>query len=105
MAERIVNVTKKLSSIIALSERMLSAAESGDWTATAMLEEQRGRLIQELNLVVLEERTAQRFAEGLQKVLEINTRLVELGKKEMAIYSSEMRRVAAGRRAVTAYGR
>lgn len=90
--------------IVILSERMLEAAHSGNWSALFDLESRRSALIARA-MPDAQQRPEGTVPEQLQKVLAFNGRLMQILHRQQASRAAELQRFGQGRRALEQYGK
>lgn|GEM_PF-2864108 len=90
--------------IAALSERMLEAAQNGNWSALFDMESRRSALIARAMPDPQGEPGAV-IPEQLHSVLALNERLLQVLQRQQADYAGELRQFGYGRRALEQYGK
>jgi len=97
-----------LASILALSERMLALAQEADWISLIELEDQRQVLMERLSALNQtagnsDDQQMELIRGRLQAILDLNTRIIDLGHQACQDLSQKIRKITGGRQVRQAY--
>jgi hypothetical protein len=87
-----------------LTEKMLASAEQGEWGEVEDFDVIRVDMLKKHGPLPSAEADIARSAELVGQILEMNERLVFLGRQQRDTYSTERQSLGRGRQAVAAYG-
>lgn len=89
--------------ILSLSIKMQVSASAQDWETTQELEQQRNLILEQLFAHPEITQALPSLAATLEKVIEIDTLVIEEGENELKLMSSKLQQFGQGKRAVNAY--
>ncbi|MCC5857855.1 MAG: flagellar protein FliT [Ectothiorhodospiraceae bacterium] len=91
--------------LLGLTEQMLRAARSGDWTAVGEFETQRQQAARDLFATPVPEDAASTVEYCVSRVLELDPELLRLVSQAREAAGVDVQNLRAGRRAVDQYAR
>ena len=97
-----------LTSILALSERMLTLAQQAEWMSLIEAEDERQVLMARLAELggpdtATDAQHAELIRHKLQAILDLNTRIIDMGHQACQSLSQELRKISGGRQVRQAY--
>jgi uncharacterized membrane protein YccC len=96
-----------LAAIFALSERMLELAQKADWISLIQAESERQTLLRRLAALDMpaadSNQQMELMVQKLQAILDLNSKLIDLGHQACRDLSQQIRKISGGRRARRAY--
>jgi len=98
-----LNQKTLISQALALTEKVLSLAESDEWETFAELEQQRLQIIQQIDTSNLTLSDADEARNSLQKMIELNARLQRVCEESRQFAANELKSLKKGASAIKAY--
>lgn len=89
---------------VAISRAMVAKAERGEWEDVMRMQAERQQRLEAYFAAVVPAELAEQVAAGIREILDLDRRVVALGRQGMDQLSGAMNGLRAGRRAQKAYG-
>lgn len=89
---------------VAMSRAMLNRAQRGEWEEVMRMQGERQERLEAYFAALVPAQLADQVAAGIREILDLDRRIMELGRRGMDALAGEMNGLRAGRQAQKAYG-